>query len=450
MPTNQILASDKILRMNNFSLLGMVQSEDWAPNLNAQDIFELGRTVKLDTAMELEVTGTLELQGIGGLPGLLARCTIARDSSGNFTGYVYNAGGAPNGTLVSGSGGLNGYSFNQDALDEMEFDLLIHERTDSVNFDRTTVLPRCFVSTISGRADANGIASETINFTGDFAIGLPGLSGQSGTKYHDARSIPCTVGTGADAGKAIMIDTGFGSTNYTLLYAYINEQRIRTVADNGVSASLGSESNAKITFTGISAQPGDVCRAIVYKTTNPATTFPAINDATERGTTAYYIRGFQVNIYLKPANTALPQVAERWLRVQSVDWSIDRRLEVLKQLAFNLLGTSTYVRVSTLPYTLSLNASVLESDWSDWKAFLVKTFPGNDKYQDSYDLAPANLNMSFTVTIRYYTKAGALLQDLQFMDLRVEGRGQRTAVGGRGEVTWNLRGTKFNLNGSNN
>ena len=72
MAVTQILASDKILRINDEALLGMVQAENWSPNFNAQDIYELGNVGKVGTGLEVELSGSIEVLSIGGLPGILA------------------------------------------------------------------------------------------------------------------------------------------------------------------------------------------------------------------------------------------------------------------------------------------------------------------------------------------------------------------------------------------
>jgi len=500
----QVLGSDKILRLNDFNLLGLVQSEDWAPNFNAQDIFEMGNVSKLATARELETSGTLEVQSMGGTPGLLARMVVVRTASGAFSGYLYNA---------LGAFGKNGYTITQDSLKEATFDLLIHEKTDQITFDRSVALTRCYPTTLSGRADANGTASETIAWAGEFVVGLP-------NPYHDVRSIPATIGQGADAGKLVLADSTVVSATHKLIYAYIDERRLRTVTTDAAYGTLDA-SGGKITITGLTPQTdfkNAICRALVCKTT-PSTTFPTIpasvsgtatsgaastlTDSTQswtvngftgynvtitsgtgagqvrtiasntatvltvsanwgtnpdstskytiyfRDTTAFFIKGYQADIFLAPANINSPTVAEQWLKVQSVDWSVDMRVEALRQIAFNTLGTTIYCRVPTYPFAITANISVNETDWKDWKAVLSKTFPGTDVYQDSYDLAPDNIKDPFGLVIVYKTKSGAELCRWKFTDMSVDGYGNRANIGGRGEITWALRGTSFTLVGLN-
>ena len=219
MASKQVLGSDKILRINDEALLGMVQSSDWSPNFNAQDIYEMGKQTKLTTAMELETSGTIEVQSIGGLPGILARMIVAR-AGGNVTGYMYASGGTAGVNVSGGASGKNSYSITEANLTEAVFDLTIHERTDQLAFDRSTVLPRCFLASVSGRADANGQASETINWQGDFVAGCP-------SPYHDVRTVAAiisAVGNGTSVSATVTIPAAY-QTNWTALYVFVNECR---------------------------------------------------------------------------------------------------------------------------------------------------------------------------------------------------------------------------------
>lgn len=423
----QILGSDKILRINDFALLGMVQSFDWAPAFNTQDIFELGRTTKVASAQELETNGSFEVLSIGGTPGLLARMLVERTASGVFTGYMYDQGGA---------GGKNAYTITEADLTEASFDIICHERSNQTVYDRSTVLPRCFLTSIAGRAEAGGQASETFNFGGDFVVGMP-------DPYHDVRAIPAVRTTSSTA---TMADTSM--TGYTLLYFYIDERRLRTTNTDAVYATM---SNAGVvTITGMTIPANAVMRAIVYKTV-PGSTFPVLNDS-DRTTTSFFTQGWQASIYIAPADEENPTADEQWLRVQSIDWNIDMRVEALRQIAYNAAGTAIYCRLPTLPFNITANASAYESDWADWRAILdptVKSFPGNDKYADTYDLAVTSIQGTFNLVIIYYTKNGTKLQEWRFTDMVLDGRGQRVVVQGRAEINWSFRGTGFTLEGYN-
>lgn len=425
---NQVLGTDKILRMNDMDLLGLVQSQEWAPNLNAQDIFELGRETKLATALELETSGSIEMLSAGGLAGFLARMVVQRNGSGVVTGYMYDAAG-PN--------GRNGYTLTQNDLREMSFDLVVHEKPDQLTFTRSVVLPRCYPTSIAGRAEAGGEASETLNWAGEFVIGAV-------TPYHDVRTIPCTVA----AGQLVLEDATVTSVNWTLMYAYVDERQLTTDNTQPVWAEFDNTPApiAEVTVTGMTVPANALCRVVVYRTT-PQTTFPSLLDA-NRATTARFVRGWQSDIFIAPADALNPTQAEKWLKLQSVDWNIDFRSETLRQIALNRSGTAVYCRVPTFPLDISLNASVLEADWLDWRALLNKTFTGV-VYNNTYDFAPNSLKDQFAVVIRTYTKGMTLLQTLRFTDMRVDSMSQRAAVGGRSEVSWGFRGTAFALVGAN-
>ena len=500
----QILSSDKVLRLNDFAVLGLVQSLDWSPAFNAQDVFELGNSAKVDTSLELETSGTLELMSSGGMPGLLARVITLRDGSGAFLGYKYDeelasftatagttttatstvtttanqyvgkylkvlSGAGPVGewrriashttganavftvspafgsavtatSVCAVMGGRNGFSLTQDDFTEATFDLIVHEKADQKNLNRAVVLPRCFVGSISGRATADGNASESVAFIGDFAVGAP-------SPFHDVRAVPVTW---TSSTTATLADATVDNTTHTLMYFYIDEQRLRTTVADGTYATLGA--SGVVTVTGRTIPANASMRAIVYKTT-PSTTFPDVT-AVERITDANYVRGYMADIFLAPSVLGSETDSEKWLRAQSIDWNANFRVDALRQTAFSAAGTPVYCRLPTLPFEISVNVSAYEDQWNDWAAMLDTTVKDlvtpSDVYEGTYDFSPASLKGSFAVNLKYYDKSKNLLQELRFTDLRLDGFGNRVNVGGRAEVTWNLRGTAFNMIGYNN
>lgn len=423
---NQILGSDKNIRLNDFPLTGMFQSFDWSPAFNAQDIFELGKDTKVATARELETQGSFEVLSIGGSAGLLARMIVDRNVGTNaFLGYKWT------------TGNKNNYTLTQTDLKECNFDIVAIEKSDQASYDRAVVLPRCFLTSVSGRADANGTASETYNFGGAEVIGLP-------TPYHVARSIPATRTTSTTV---TLADTAVASTTHALIYLYVDDKRIReTASGDTTTASLGASGVITVTGGGYTVPATARIQAIVYDNTSPTTTYPSVS-AGDRLTSNFFVRGHMADVYIAPADATNPTANEKWLKVQSVDWNIDLRTEALRQISFTEAGTSIYCRLPTYPLDVTMNASVYESDWKDWKASMTNTFPGNNVYQDNYNFA--NLKETFAVVIQYRTKTGTLLQTWRFTDMTVDGYGQRTQVQGRAEISWTLRGTEFTLLGVN-
>lgn len=434
----QVLGTDKALRMNDQVLLNLVTSFDWAPSFNAADIFELGNSGKVDTALEIETSGSFEMSSVGNTAGLLARMKVVRDGSGNFTGYLYNSGS---------SVGKNQYTLTQDDLAELRFDLILHEKTDQKTFNRSVYLPQCFLTGLSGRIDTNGMASESYNWQGAFVAGFP-------APYHDIRSVAATR---TSTTTATLLDTAVATATHTAAFVMVDGQVFTNVTTDPTYFTLGAAGLLTLTTTeGYTIPVGAYIQACVYKTT-PGTTFPTVT-AAQRFRTAgavpiSYVKGFMANVYIAPLVNGTPTAAEKWLRVQSMDWNIDLRMETLKQIALNTQGTAIYARVPTFPISISANISCVESDWNDWKRVLTagtKTFAGTGNVHDNTtDFAPKNIDPDFGIIVDYFTKAGTRVQNWQFLDMRMDGYGTRQSVGGRGEVSWSLKGTQFQLNGFN-
>jgi hypothetical protein len=431
MSVTQVLGTDKAIRLNNYNTLGLVQNFNWAPNFNAQDVFELGRTTRLDTLMELETSGSFELASSGNLAGLLARIkTKYNAGTGAFEGFEYTPG-------VSGAG-VNSYSFDQDDLARLKFDVVMHEKTQQTEFNRSTYLASCYPTSISGRIDANGTGSDSVNFSGLFVVGFP-------APYHDIRAVPAVRATDTTL---TLINGAAYNTGWTLAYVTIDGVPYTTNAANPYYATYAT---GTITMNGGFVVPaGVVSSAVFHKTATPNTDWSLVHVPDTVGTgesTVYGVRGFQANVYIAPLNAGAPASSEQWLRVQSLDYNIDFRMETMRQVAFNDQGTSIYHRAPTYPLAMTVNATVMETDWADWKAVLKKTFSGGGLYNNLYDFAPASMKKEFAVVVEYYTKDGTPIQTVNFGDLRVDGFGSRVAVGGRGEITWTFRGTAFEVTG---
>lgn len=427
----QVLGSDKAIRLNHFNVLGLVQNLDYQTNFNAQDVNEMGNTAKLATEKELEVTGSFVVNASGALPGILARMTVKRNpSTGAFLGYQYASGGA---------GGMNAYTITEADINEVIFDLLEHERTDSVIFNRTTVFPRSFLTGISCRVDANGRGQTTINFAGDYLFGAV-------APFHDIKSYYATRTTGTSA----TIQDSPVLTNHTVIYVYVNERQIDTdsAKPTYVTFVAGTGVITFVTTEGFTLDAKDIIKAIVYKSTSPATIFPQLAVG-ERSTTAYFMKGYQVSVYLDPANLASVTAPDQWLRVQTLDWNVDLRVTPLRQIAFNRQGTSVYARVPTTPLNIQMTATITETDWADWASVMNLTFDGSTLYQNLYSWAPAQQKEIFGIVVKYYTTAGVELCEWRFRDVGVRDPGTRAAIGGRGEVTWTLAGNTFTLIGFN-
>ncbi len=443
MPILQVLGTDKALRLNDYSLLNLVDSFDWSPNFNAQDVLEMGNTGRLAVMTDLEVSGSFKLTSNGHTAGVLARMKPVKTIAGVFQRYQWDSGGA---------GGLNAYTFTQDDLSDIKFDLILQERPNQKDFTRSVLIPSAFLSSIAGAIDANGMGSETYNFAGQQVTGF-------NTPFHDVRSIPAIrvsatqVQAVTNAGTNL---TTIGSATHTAAFLFVDGRPITNRATDATYVTLGTLGVANITTSAGFAIPVDSqCMLVVYQTI-PSTTFVTYSNTDARRfqlntptDIPYFVKAYQANIFLAPANAGAPLATEKWLRVQSIDYNVDLKLEALREINENLQGSSIYARVPTFPFDVSLNATTTETDWADWQVVQSKTFTGTQVHDNTYDFASASLKQEFAVVVQYKSRSGRLLQTMTFGDLRMDGYGTRQSVGGRGEISWSLKGTKWQVVGLN-
>lgn len=439
----QVLGSDKSLTLNDYNLLNMVESFDWAPNFNAQDVNEMGNTGRVATTTDLETSGSFRMTATGHMAGVLARMKPVKDGAGVFQRYQWDS---------AGVSGVNAYVITQDDLSDIKFDLIVKERPNQRTFTRSVLLPCSYLTSIAGTIDSNGMAMETYNFAGQYITGF-------NTPFHDIRSIPAKRVTGtqvqlvSDSGANL---TSVGSGTHTAAFLFVDGRPITNRTTDATYVALSTLGVANVTTSAGFVIPVDAqCQLIVYQTT-PSTTFAvysntdarrfALNTPTE---IPYFVKAYMANIYLAPVDAGAVLSSEKWLKVQSMDFNVDLRMETLREINENLQGTSIYARVPTYPFDVSVNATATETDWADWKTVMTKTFTGSQVHDNTYDFASASLKIEFAVVVEYKSRSGRLLETKTFSDLRMEGYGTRQAIGGRGEISWSLKGTKFKVEGKN-
>jgi hypothetical protein len=431
----QVLGTDKAIRINGYNVLGLVNSFEWAPNFNAQDIMELGNTSKVDTAKELDTQGTIELSETGNLAGLLARMK-PKFAAGDFDGFVYDP------TYVSGNpSGKNSYTFDQDDLANLRFDLIQHEKTDQVNFNRSVYLPCAYLTRFGGRVDANGMGNVTFNWAGQYVAGFV-------DPFHDIVSVPGSVAT------SLTIDlsaTPVSSSTHSLAYVIIDGRTINSAALSATNRTQAGLSGSTVTLTtneGYTIPDGAIVTVCAYVTTSTTTWADLFTPDRNGSPGIFYVKGWQANVYLAPADANGPLAPELWLKAQTMDWNVDMKVETLRQIALNVQASSIYARVPTYPLDVTANVTVTESDWADWKAIMTgKSFSGGAVADNTFEFSPAFLKPSFAVVVDYFTKTGTKVQTMQMLDMRPDSYGTRVNVGGRGEVTWGLKGTQWKVIG---
>lgn len=455
----QIQGKDSVVKLNWYTALNSIQNFQWTPAFNEEYYKELGNEGYAATSTEPDLSGSFDMQATGSTVAFLRRMIMAFTGPGEFNAYKA---GTPDLTTHN-AGTVTGKD-----LEFAVFDLIENKKANEV-FDRSTILPRCLLSGISIKADANGTATETYSFEGELAEVFR-------TPYHDLISVPLTrdattpttkmmvpnvPGTGLPYKVEVSAGTNVANADYIIAYMMIDDKRI-----NGVSTEM-TPNWTMMTFNGFinlingnTAPLGARLALVIYAKT--AGSFPTLGAPPS---TARFLRSDDVSIWLVKktdidlyaqsdlnggaVTTALTD-ARLFLRVQSCDINVDLRRQVLRQIKKSSNG-SIYHRAATYPLNITASATVFETDMADWSRLQGKDFTGSE-VATTIDLTKVlNLtdfeNLNWQLVVRYY-KGSTLLQTTALCDAQVSGRSYRVASDGRAEVTWNFTGSLFKVSGS--
>lgn len=441
MSTFQVQAKDAIYSINDMDTVNAMQNFNWDPAFNEELTEELGNAGYSSQSISPELSGSFDVNATGSTVALLSRMIQDLDGSGNFLGYKFNVATPNAGTI------------RHTDLEYAVFDLIGKKKENEI-FTRSEFFPRVFLSTMNFSGDANGNASESYSFEGQFMDIYRG-------DYRDIISKPATRTT---ATTATLVDTDFrldletptnGTTpTHTIIAVQVNEDVYTEGAGEitAVSDSVGA-GPAIITFTGVTLPAGARIMVWAYKIT-PGT-FPVVYNPTS----ARFVRANQIDIWIVKQSTvdisALADGAlmtqsftdsDAFLRVQSFDLSVDLRREVLRQIKKTDNLSSIYYRAATYPLNITASANTFESDLDDWRR-LVDATAVPASAADTLNLADFD-GKEFQLVIRYYYN-GTAIQTMAFTDARVTGMSMSNSVGGRGEVSWSFTGSEIVIEGAN-
>lgn len=459
----QVRAKDTVLKLNQFAAINAVQSFDWDPTFNEQYSEQLGDENNFAFSAQPEVSGSFELQSTGATVAFLKRMINSFDGTGEFQGSVADVDGDNNAGTVRAKD-----------LEYSVFDIMECKKPNDT-FDRTLLLPRAFLTSLSFRADANGNAMETMNFEGDLAEVYQGT-------FRDLTTIPVTRDSGSSTtaagpvGFSFDTDGGDVAADYTIEYLMVDNVRIDAADLTVASVDPDSTPDSGDEYNTITVGPGageltlgSRLSLVIYKKA------PGSVPTIENPTTARFVRGDDIDIWLVPRftdgsgnpvteaafqadpvtnsddnlaaladgtlNTMTFGDPSRFLRVQSVDMNIDLRREALREIKKNPRNTTVYYRAATFPLAASASATVLETDLADWGKLINKT--GDDDVLNLGDFE----KYQWQIVCRYYV-GDTVLQTVAATDMRVNGRGARISVGGRAEVSWSFIGSELVVEGA--
>lgn len=454
----ELQAKDSVVRIGGSAsgdCLNAVQSISWDSSQNVENLEELGNAFYAGRTQQPSVSGSLEARATGSVASMLGRMIYKLNAvSGEFEGYV---------------GSANAQVFREKDLQFACFDLIEAQKADEV-FDRSTLLPRAYLSQLSLSANADGTATESYSFDAD-------LLEVYRTPMHDLVSVAATRKTGALT-TSVELPAGFAAetTNTDAVATWkvsevdIDGKRVPASQLTVTAAASGRGTTGKDTLVltapaiaaGVTFPKGAKVAVIMYRKTPGS--FPTIFNPTA----ARFVKADAINIWLvNPAATfdvggnvrtveahlnagaSINAISfsdtDLFLRVQSIDLSVDLQREELKQIAKTDSGTSTYFRSARFPLniTASLNATV--TDLNDWAKIQGKDLLGADATPDILNLAGFE-GKEWMIITRYY-KGAATLQTVGLLDAAVEGVGQNVSVGGRAERSWNFTGSKLVIAG---
>jgi hypothetical protein len=442
----QLQAKDAVIRINNTDALNAVQSFSWDSALNAENLSQLGDANFDAQIITPEVTGSFEVRSTGATAAILSRMIYRLNpSTGEFTGPM----GTSNTALI-----------RETDLEFAVFDIIEAKKANEV-FDRSTLIPRAFLTSLALSASAEGTATETYSFSSDVLEIFR-------KPYHDLVSVPVLRKTGSETttvvvpgGTLVEGTTVVASADWKIHALDIDGKRIpasgltvtgqdvalsgATVA-SGVTIPLGARTHLLLYRKVPGAFP-----TIVAPTTarfvkadkiniwlvNPAATF------TVGGTTATVEAHLLANRDLNAVNFADSDLV---LRVQSCNLNVDLQRESLQEIRANDRGNSVYYRAAQYPLNITADFSAYETDLDTWAKLQSKNAYGSAT-PDILNLADFE-NKEWMLVTRYY-KGNTTLQTVALLNAKVENPGSSVSVGGRAETTFQMTGSKLAIKGAN-
>jgi hypothetical protein len=441
----QLQAKDAVIKINSSEALNAIQSFQWDSALNAENLSQLGDANYDAQIITPEVSGSFEVRSTGATASILSRMIyVINPVTGEFTGPM----GTSNDRLI-----------RETDLEFAVFDLIESKKANEV-FDRSTLIPRAFLSSLAISASSDGAATETYSFSSDVLEIFR-------KPYHDLVSIPVLRKAG-DELDTVTVPVAYSleaassdpTAAWKIYQVDIDGKRI-PAAGVTVSGQDVSLSQAQVD-AGITFPAGARVHILAYKKTPGA--FPTITSPT----TARFVKADKINIWLVNPNTAFTVAgqtgtveahinagrdlnsvpfsdADLLLRCQSVNINVDLQRENLNEIRNNDRGNSIYYKAVTYPLNISADFSAYETDLDIFAKLQEKNLYGSAA-PDILDLASFE-NKEWMLVVRYY-KGNTTLQTVALLNAKIENPGSSVSVGGRSEISFQMTGSKLAIKGA--
>ena len=418
----QVQSKDSVVKLNAFDAINAVQNLSLDPRFNEEYYSELGNANFTDVSRQPETGGSFDVTATGSVAAMLARMNY------NYTTQAYQFNPATKG---------NAYTINEVDLETMIFDV-INLKQPGLTFSQAALIPNAQLTNVSLRVDSTGTGSESYSFEAQ-------IQEEFYKPYHDMVSVPMTTLTSGTCQVPAAYQSLVASGTHNIMYVFKDNDKFR-----GSVASPQAFWSSQFVITVptalfTTAAPFDRVVAVLFKIV-PGT-FPTIYYPTS----ARFVRGDRADVWLV-ASGATVSDGNRLLRCQSVDVNVPLGRDRLTEIKRNNDETTVYYRALTYPLTITANVQLNETNLQQWADLQGKLL---NEAGSSFTVDPNNvMNLSdfidLKLVIKYYKKGNDLtpLCIVTLDDININSFSQRMQVGGRGERTLGLTGSRITIVGN--
>lgn len=408
-------SKDTIYTINGYGALNALQRFNYSYTANEEDHDEIGSAVSAATSVEPETSVSFEIKDTGSLASVLARMHY------DFATQDYTAG-------VTTDISSNAFSLIESDLENLIFTAAEYKAPGSV-FSEAVLFPYHFVTSLSLRLNSDNVGSVSIDAQG--ALFKPLYK-----PYHTTKAYPVQYVTTTTAD--IPAGWGVASGTHNLLGLEVNNIILDHTAISWSDADTISVDDGSV----ISADD----RLMVWAFPRTSTsTLPSIDYVTN----IHFVKPDRISVWLTEEGTTTTH-NNKYLRVQSVDLTVDVSRDELKEIARNELGTSTFYQGVRYPLDITGQVRVLESDLTKWAELQNKTL--NDSATtgtvDTNNVLDISNWQTAKLVVEWYKYGNSSpIQRVVCSGISFTGYDSTQEVGGRKEATWNISTSQFAIEG---
>lgn len=408
-------SKDTIYTLNGFGALNGLQRFNYNFTANEEDHDEIGSAVSAATSIEPETSVSFEIKDTGSLASVLARMLY------DYSTQDYVAG-------VTTDISSNAFSINETELENLIFTAGEYKAPGTV-FSEAVILPYHFVNSIGIRLSADNVGTVTIDAAGSLFKPIY-------TPYHTTKAYPVQY----DSDTTVTIPAGWSvsSGTHNVLAMEVNN----AILDHTEIAWSASDT---VTISGGSTVRDDDRLMLWAFERNPGTSLPTIDYVND----IHFVRPDRINVWLMlEGDTATD--ANAYLRVQSVDLTVDLARDDLKEIHKNEDGSSTFYRGVQYPLDISGQVRVFESDLTKWAELQGKTLneSATTSVIDTDNILDIDSFQDAELRVEWYDYGNDNpIQVLVCSGVTITGIDSTQEVNGRKEITWNLSTSSFALEG---